>query len=142
MSGTTTPRKQRGTQMADFQAVVRRKQANPELTTAMAIRLTAKSRRKSYAAVQQAYYKYVKTMDEQAASPQPIAPTIKPKPSKTKPSKTKVAASMAAKQSLASALKAIEDLEKENAFLLKKNDSLQQQNLALKARLSAVRAAL
>lgn len=136
MNGTTSPRLARGTQMADYKAVTRRKQADPELTTMAAIRLAAKARRKSPAAVQQSYYKIVRTLAEQGAAPQPV----RPKP--TTPKKPKVAASIVAKQSLAGAARALENLERENARLLKRCDDLAAQNKALRDRLAAIRAAL
>lgn len=141
MSGTTLPKRvQRGAQMRDYKAVVRRKASDPSLSTSAAIRLAAKSHGKSPAAVQQAYYKMVKTLGEQGAAPQPINETVKTS-GNGKVAKN-AAASALAKQSLAGALRAIEALEKENASLLKKCDALAEQNDALRSRLAAIKAAL
>lgn len=131
MNGTTTPktdRRNRGVQMADYKAVVKRKASDPELSTAAAVRQVAKSRRKSRASVQAAYYAMCRLESQQGAIKQVIAPTIKQKVGKKKA----IAASDLVKQSIASTLQAIDRLEKENI-------ALRSENEAMRARLAQIK---
>lgn len=137
MSGITTPKGSRGTMLSDYKAVVRRKEADPDLSTNAAIRLVAKRRGKTPGAVGQAYYKTVKALNAQALPQQEIA--TKPKAARKSDPQS---AAVSVKRSLAGTMKAINALEKQNETLLKKCESLEQQNAALKSRLAAIKAAL